>query len=122
MKQKILLIIAILIIHSCYLFKENGIEVEIKNNSNTPITDIKFTTTENLNSITYKRIEKDESMEDFLEMKENRSDGSYMLEFKRINGKLETRGAGYYTNGGALDSRILCEIRNDTVYARTSDY
>ena len=34
-------------------------------------------------------------------MKNNKHDGSYTLEFTRSNGIKESRGFGYYTNGGA---------------------
>lgn len=104
------------------LFEENGIEVEIKNNSNQPISNVEFNTTENLNSIKFKNIQPNEKITDFFRMSENKSDGSYSLKFKRHNGKIERSGAGYYTNGGSLDSRVIFNIQNDTVYASTSQY
>lgn len=114
--------IVTLTFNSCYLFRENGIELEIKNNSDKAISDIKFTTSENLSSIHFKTINPDENVSDFLNMNENKSDGGYILEFTRINGKRETSGVGYYTNGGSLDSRVIFKIENDTVIATTSQY
>ena len=104
------------------MFRENGIELEIENNSDQAISDIKFTTSENLNSIDFETINPDVNVSDFLSMKNNKSDGSYILKFTRKNGKRETSGAGYYTNGGSLDSRIIFQIENDTVIAKTSQY
>ena len=122
MKNIIILLIVITSLTSCHFFSGNGIEVKIENNSRTLITDVEFTTTENLNSIKINQIEPGESINDFLNMKDNQSDGGYILNFKTANGEIKQSGAGYYTNGGSLDNRIIFLIENDTVIARTSDY
>lgn len=121
MKKLVLLVIA-LTLTSCYLFRENGIEVEITNNSGSPISDVKFTTSEYLNSLNYAAVSPDETVSGFLNMSENKTDGSYVLEFTRENGKREMLGNGYYTNGGSLDSRVIFKIEKDTVIASTSQY
>jgi hypothetical protein len=107
---------------SCNLFKGSGIELEIENNSDHPITDVKFTTTEKLSVIEFKKIENNKSVSEFLKMDKNRSDGSYYLEFKRSNGQNESKEYGYYTNGGPLDNKIIFQVENDTISARTSEY
>ena len=122
MKKLTLLLITVLTLNSCYLFRENGIEVEIENNSDTSISDVKFSTSEDLNSVDFATIDPDEKVSDFLKMTDNKSDGSYVLKFTRANGKEEISGAGYYTNGGSLDSRVIFKIEKDTVYASTSQY
>lgn len=122
MKNIIILIILIISLTSCHFFSGNGIEFEIENNSKTAITDVEFTTSENLNSIKINKIEPGESVNDFLNMEDNQSDGGYILNFKTANGEIKQSGVGYYTNGGSLDGRIMFSIENDTVIARTSDY
>ena len=37
-----------LTLSSCFMFKDDGIEVKIKNNTNEPITNVEFTTTERI--------------------------------------------------------------------------
>ena len=96
------------------MFKENGIEVKIKNNSSEPITSVEFTTTERIEIIKIDRIEQNKSITEFLSMKNNKSDGAYTLTFKRANGKKELSGGGYYTNGGSLDHWVDFEVENDT--------
>jgi len=122
MKKLTYLLITALTLNSCYLFRENGIEVEIENNSAAPIYDVKFTTSEKLNSVDFAAISTNERVSDFLRMSENMLDGSYVLEFTRENGEKEISKAGYYTNGGSLDSRVVFKIEKDTVFASTSQY
>ncbi len=122
MKKTFLIFNVVLILNSCYLFKENGIGVVIKNNSKKLISNVKVTTSENLNSVDIIQIGPGENISDFLSMKNNQSDGSYVLEFTRQNGTKETIGAGYYTNGGSLNSRITFEIDKDTAFVVISKY
>ena len=123
MKKITALLIILMSLTSChFLNNNNGIKIEIENNSDAPITDVEVTTTEKLNSIKIHQIEPGESINEFLNMKENQADGSYILNFKTVNGEMKQSGVGYYTNGGPLDARIVFSIKNDTVIARTSDY
>ena len=46
----------ILSLNSCFMFRENGIKVEIVNDSNELMTDIAFTTSENLEVIEIAKI------------------------------------------------------------------
>ena len=102
------------------MFKENGIEMEIKNNSNETITNVEFTTTEPLEVIEIDKIEPNQTVTEFLSMKKNKSDGGYSLTFTRKNGKIENSGGGYYTNGGSLDRWIKFEVENDTTKVKFS--
>ena len=113
--KKMIVGILILTLNSCNLIgKGNGIEFSIENKSDFPIENVRFTTSENLTELKFDKIEPNENVSDFLTMKDNKSDGSYMLEFTR-NGKKLTQDYGYYTNGGALDKWVEFEIENDTV-------
>lgn len=119
--KKILFGIIILISNSCHLIGPgDGIKFTVKNNSDFPIENVRFTTSENLAEFKFDNIKPNQNVSDFLSMKKNKSDGSYVLEFTRMNGKKESKGYGYYTNGGALDSWIEFEIKNDTVISKYS--
>ncbi|WP_298474366.1 hypothetical protein [uncultured Maribacter sp.] len=96
------------------MFKNNGIEMTIKNHSNKPITNIEFTTTEKLSVIKVDRIEPNESITEFLSMRKNKTDGAYSLVFTRANGEKETADVGYYTNGFSLEIGVDFTIKNDT--------
>ena len=100
------------------MFKENGIEMKIKNDSSEPITNVEFTTTEKLEVINIDRIEPNESVTEFLSMRKNKSDGGYSLTFTRANGKKEISGGGYYTNGGSLDHWVDFIVENDTTVVK----
>jgi hypothetical protein len=120
MKKKLTIAI-ILTLSSCHFIgKGSGIEFTIENKSDFPIENVRFTTSENLAELKFDRIEPNENVSDFLTMKENQSDGSYVLEFTRMNGKKETQGYGYYTNGGALDKWVEFEVKNDTITTKFS--
>jgi len=119
--KKILFGVLILTLNSCNLIgKGNGIKFTIENKSDLPIENVRFTTSENLAELKFDKIEPHENVSDFLTMKDNKSDGSYVLEFTRVNGKKESQGYGYYTNGGALDKWIEFEIKNDTITPKFS--
>ncbi|MBG7610853.1 hypothetical protein IU405_01155 [Polaribacter sp. BAL334] len=100
------------------MFKENGIEMKIKNNSNETITNVEFTTTEKLEIIKIDKIEPNESVTEFLSMRKNKTDGAYSLTFNRSNGKKEISGGGYYTNGGSLDHLVDFIVENDTTIVK----
>jgi len=112
--RKLICVILIFTFSSCYLFKENGIDVEIINKSNSAINNVKFTTSERLEIVEIEKIEPNETISEFLSMKYNKSDGGYFIEFTREDGKIEKSGGGYYTNGGSLDRWVKCEIQKDT--------
>jgi len=116
--KKLIAITLILTLNSCYLFKKDGIEVQIKNNSSEPITHVEFTTSEKLEIIEIDKIEPNETVTEFLSMRKNKSDGAYSLSFTRTSGKKEIRGDGYYTNGGSLDHWVDFIVENDTIIVK----
>lgn len=119
--KKILFGILILSLHSCHFIgKGDGIKFTIKNNSEFQIENVRFSTSENFAEFKFDKIKPNESVSDFLSMEKNKSDGNYVLEFTRMNGKKESKGYGYYTNGGALDSWIEFEIKKDTIISNLS--
>lgn len=120
--NKLIIIILLLALNSCSLLKENGINFEIKNNSDLAIENVKFYTSEKLDILEFKKIESNYIAKRFLSMTNNKIDGSYILEYNRIGGQTEVYSRGYYTNGGSLDELVQFEIKNDTILVKfTSD-
>ena len=108
----ILIIITTLI--SCN-FKKNGITSKIKNSYNETIINVTFLSDEN-SKLEYSKIEPNQFVEEFLDMTNNhKGDGAYKLKFERENKKKEQIIFGYYTNGVALNRKVFCEIKSDTV-------
>ena len=108
----ILIIITTLI--SCN-FKKNGITSKIKNSSNESIINVTFLSDEN-SKLEFSKIEPNQFVEEFLDMTNNhKGDSAYKLKFERENGKKEQIIFGYYTNGVALNRKVFCEIKSDTV-------
>jgi hypothetical protein len=112
--KRLITILVLLIISSCH-FGKNGILVEIKNTSGETIHNVTFSS-DRKTKLEIEKIKPNESVEEFLDMTNNqKGDGSYGLIFERANGKKERTGGGYYTNGGSLDRKVVCEIKKDTV-------
>ena len=110
----LILILIITTLISCN-FKKNGITSKIKNSSNETIINVTFLSDEN-SKLLYSKIEPNQFVEEFLDMTNNHKvDGAYKLKFERENGKKEQIIFGYYSNGGALNREVFCEIKNDTV-------
>ena len=108
----LMLIITTLI--SCN-FKKNGITSKIKNSSNESIINVTFLSDEN-SKLEFSKIEPNQFVEEFLDMTNNhKGDGAYKLKFERENKKKEQIIFGYYTNGVALNRKVFCEIKSDTV-------
>ena len=108
------LILIITTLISCN-FKKNGITSKLKNSSNESIINVTFLSDEN-SKLEYSKIEPNQFVEEFLDMTNNhKGDGAYKLKFERENGKKEQIIFGYYTNGVALNRKVFCEIKNDTV-------
>ena len=112
--KKFLTGIILLTLVSCNYLKK-GVEVKIDNNSNETITDIVFTTSENLETIEFESIDTNKSVKGFLSMKENKVDGSYLIKLTRKNGKIESKKIGYYSNGVPLNEIIEIKITNDSI-------
>ena len=108
------LILIITTLISCN-FKKNGITSKIKNSSNESIINVTFLSNEN-SKLEFSKIEPNQFVEEFLDMTNNhKGDGAYKLKFERENGKKEQIIFGYYTNGVALNRKVFCEIKSDTV-------
>jgi len=108
------LILIITTLISCN-FKKNGITSKLKNSSNETIINVTFLSDEN-SKLEFSKIEPNQFVEEFLDMTNNhKGDGAYKLKFERENGKKEQIIFGYYTNGVALNRKVFCEIKSDTV-------
>ena len=112
--KKLISFIIILTINSCYLSRDNGIEMKINNESNDALTNVTFTTSEKLEVVKIDRIDPNESVAEYLSMRKNKGDGSYLLTFIRTDGKQEKRSVGYYTNGGSLNQWVNFIVKKDT--------
>ncbi len=112
--KKIFFGILILTLISCN-YGKNGITAEIKNSSDKTIQNVIFSSDKNT-KLEFDKIEPNQTVKKFLDMTNNqKGDGAYGLSFERENGKEEHTGGGYYTNGGSLDRKVKCEIKNDTI-------
>lgn len=112
--MKKILFVAVIVIVILYFYVFNGIKFEIINNSTESIYNIKFYTSEKFDVATFDEISSEEKRKDFLNMRKNKSDGEYILEFTQKD-KLKKINTGYYTNGGALDEKLIFQIEKDTV-------
>ena len=99
---------------ACHFPKENGVNIRIKNDSDLPITNLKFYTSEKLDSVRFNKIEARKSRTGFLSMKNNKTDGSYVLELTRDDETNDSYSGGYYTNGGSLENKVIIEVKQDT--------
>ena len=85
MKKELLFGLIVLYLTSCK-FTEKGISFVIQNESMFKLEKVEFSTSENIAVMKFNKLEPKESVSDFLSMEDNRSDGTYVLEFVR-NGK-----------------------------------
>ena len=120
--KKIIVLCLITLSVSCHLLQEKGIAFKITNSAEFPITDVKISTSENLESVTFASIQKNESQEGFLSMKDNKMDGDYTLSYTRKDGSTAAISSGYYTNGGALDNYTRFEITNDSTLVKFGEF
>jgi hypothetical protein len=121
MKYSFVSILLVIFVTACNPGSGSGIEVIVNNQSDFDIQNIFFFTTEKVDTLSFEKVKTGQTVSDFLSMKENVSDGAYILEFVRLNSQLESLSAGYYTNGYALEDQVSFEIRNDTVLVSFSD-
>ncbi|PIB30637.1 hypothetical protein BFP77_04010 [Maribacter sp. 4U21] len=120
--KKLLLLCLFLSLSSCFLLQDKGIVFKVENTSDYPVTNIKIFTSEHLDSINFDEIAPKDYREDFLSMKNNKSDGHYTLSFIRKDGTTVNENHGYYTNGGSIESWIHFAIQNDTTLVRFGDF
>ena len=69
----------------------------------------------------FEKVELNQIAKRFLDMTYNqKGDGFYKLRIEREGGKTEYTSGEYYTNGGSLDSKVTCEIKNETILMKFS--
>lgn len=112
--MKKILFVAVIVIVILYFYVFNGIKFEIINNSGESIYNVKFYTSEKFEVATFDEISSKEKCDDFLNMRKNKIDGEYILEFTQRD-KLKKINTGYYTNGGALDEKLIFQVEKDTI-------
>lgn len=119
--KKLIFGIFILTLSSCNLIgKGSGIKFKIKNNSESTITNVEFYTSEKLVIAKFDKVEANENISGFLSMKNNKSDGEYILEFTRENKINEKSSGGYYTNGSPSDKWIEFEVKSNKTFVKLS--
>ncbi len=115
--KKILTIVITLFLSSCSMFKKEGVEVKIINESGGTISDIELTTTEKVEVVGITSLEENKNTSRFLSTQKNKIDGTYSLTFTRSNGKKETKYFGYYSNGNSSNEFLNVFIKKDTIIA-----
>lgn len=120
--KKLPFLLILILFNSCNLIQEKGIDFKIINNSDSQISNVKISTSENLDSITFEEIVPKDYREDFLSMKQNKVDGHYTLSYTRQDDTTVNENHGYYTNGGSLESWICFEIQNDTTLVKYGNF
>ena len=105
-------------LNSCFFYKKDGVEIKIKNDSEESITNVEFTTTEKLKSVRIDEVQANSSVSEFLSMRNNKTDGAYLLTFTRADGTKEVKSEGYYTNGSSLNHWIDVIVKNDTTIVK----
>lgn len=120
--KKTVLSLTMLVLMSCQIFKERGVHIKIVNHTDGPITKVIISTSEKLDHITLDTLSPNESNSNFLSMKNNKTDGSYTLEYELQDGSKINDNHGYYTNGGALDEWIRFDIKNDTTLVKFGNF
>lgn len=117
MKLFLFLSLTILLIGCVDPFRNKSIKVRILNSSNSVISNVKITTSENLNSLYFPDIAIYERKSKNLNMTKNKIDGEYRLTYKK-NGKYHFAKGGYYTNGRSLNYSMNIVIKSDTVFIK----
>ncbi|MGY5354957.1 hypothetical protein [Wenyingzhuangia sp. IMCC45467] len=111
--KKTTIILLLLILSSCH-YINNGIIVEIKKTTQTPIYNVTFSSDKNT-KLEFNIIEPNKSIKAFLDMKNNeKRDGQYTLKFNCENNNKVEMTNGYYSNAQSLDSKITYKISKDT--------
>ncbi|MBC2839723.1 hypothetical protein [Robiginitalea sp. SC105] len=122
--MKALKAIVVFLVISCQNSDSKGVEVQLVNQSENAITQIKFYTSGGKDTLELHALEPNETFEGFLSMEFEQSDGTYILDLKRQNLQMDHFMNGYYANGAPLDKKIVVTILPDTVmwHFRQLDY
>ena len=122
MRNFIILIICGLVITSCSFFEGTGVDFEIQNNTGRTLNKVQIKTTDSSKTSIFNKVESGKSVSGFLKMDTDKSDGNYILEFKRENVEVEKFMNEYFSNGTGMSHKIIFEIERDTVYFSTEYY
>ncbi|KAA2216790.1 hypothetical protein [Maribacter flavus] len=103
-----------ILLSSCYLFRGNGIDINITNTTEQNISNIVVKTSENTDSLVIELLGPKESKSGFLKMVNAKTNGSYVVLYNKADGEtIETVG-GYYSNGISFLDLMRIEIQKDT--------
>lgn len=114
----ILLLTVLGMLISCGNVTHSHINFVINNETTKAIQDIKFYTSEKVDTVLIEMLEEGNALSGKLTMENNKTDGHYIFEFKRENGQPVTLNHGYYTNGQPQDNKIVYTIQSDTVLVK----
>jgi len=114
MKYLLFFLITILLISCVGPFGNKSIKIRILNSSNSVISNVKITTSENLDSLYFLDMAIYERRSGNLNMAKNKIDGEYRLSYKQ-NGKYHFAKDGYYTNGRSLNYSMNIVVKSDTI-------
>lgn len=117
MKYTLLLTVLGMLI-SCGNVTHSLINFVINNETTKAIQDLKFYTSEQIDTMTMEMLDSGNTFSGKLTMENNKTDGHYILEFKRENGQPVTLNHGYYTNGQPQEHKIVYTIQSDTVLVK----
>lgn len=117
MKHLFSSILFIILLNSCDSLSTGSktIDVEVENKSGGKISNIKISTSEDLEKTDIAELANDTKVSKKLSLKDNKADGSYSIEFTRENGKTDKKQGGYYSNGKALEKTMSISIQKDSV-------
>lgn len=112
--KKVLSALLFILLCSCFLIRENGIDVTVTNTTEQNISNIVVKTSENTDSLVIEGLDPKESKSGILKMANAKTDGSYVVVYNRADGEtIETVG-GYYSNGISFLDLMRIEIQLDT--------
>ena len=111
--RKITILLTLLFL-SCYEYQDN-IRVRVINNSNSKVANIKVYTSNNKNEILFNNLKNDGELNFILNLKQEKSDGDYFLEYVNNKNQKVIYHNGYFSNGIPLDKEIIFTIENDTI-------
>lgn len=118
--RRIIIILLTISFNSC-LPHGNGIDVVVKNKTQDSIHSVIVRSL--FSELELGDISPKSKAVGFLDMSnEPLADGGYSVIFKTSTGKEVQQGAGYYTNGGAIDRRVTFIIEVDTIRAEFSNF
>jgi hypothetical protein len=121
-RYQFMYLVYVIILLSCKHLTEKGIQVTVKNSSSSTINEIEIGTSEKLATINYVKLNPGKEKNTLLTMKDNKTDGTYSIQYTLPDGKKENINAGYYTNGAPLEGSMFIDIKSDTTLVTFSRY